>query len=69
MNPWLQTKQYGCPRCQALYLHDKARTHALYSCPLRPRPIRPMPLGRSVRSLADVVAGLVEDTLSRGGCR
>lgn len=36
MNPWLQAKQYRCPKCHTIYLHDQAHAHASYECPFRP---------------------------------
>jgi DNA-directed RNA polymerase subunit RPC12/RpoP len=35
MNAWLQTKQYRCPKCQAIYLHDQGHAHHCYECPFR----------------------------------
>ena len=32
MNHWIQSKLYVCPRCKAMYLHDKAYHHALFLC-------------------------------------
>ena len=34
--PWLQTKQYRCPKCHAIYLHDDAHHHAVFTCSQRP---------------------------------
>lgn len=39
MNRWLQTKEYECPQCGAIYLHDKAYRHACFECPARRRPV------------------------------
>ncbi len=38
--PWLQTKQYTCPTCGGVYLHDLGHRHACYECPARPAAIR-----------------------------
>lgn len=35
MNRWLQSKEYTCPDCKAVYLHDKGHEHACYYCPAR----------------------------------
>lgn len=35
--PWLQTKQYRCPACSAVYLHDHGHRHACHECPARPK--------------------------------
>ena len=35
MNHWLQTKQYQCPVCKAIYLHDRAYFHVLFRCSAR----------------------------------
>lgn len=33
MNRWLQTKEYECHTCGAIYLRDRARHHAVSYCP------------------------------------
>ena len=40
MNRWLQTKEYTCADCKAVYLHDKGRNHACYYCPARHEPAK-----------------------------
>lgn len=34
MNRWLQSKQFRCHRCGALYLHDEGHRHACHECPM-----------------------------------
>jgi len=47
-NRWLQTKQYRCPRCGAIYLHDKAHPHAVFECPSRqPKTKRQVFIGKT----------------------
>jgi hypothetical protein len=42
MNRWLQSKQFVCPKCKAVYTHDKAYRHEQFECPHRHQ-ARPAP--------------------------
>lgn len=40
MNRWLQTREFTCPDCKAVYLHDRGHAHSRYQCPERHEPVK-----------------------------